>query len=82
MVFSPNSRFLAVTELTGGLQQFYRVVVFDFVGGKQIIAHEEKSEKPEDLGIISFLRWVDDSTLRIGTFSSDHEERERSWRYA
>src|SRR6266511_5133708 len=68
MVFSSNSRFFAATELTGGSQHYYRVVVFDFITDRQTIAHEERSERPEDLGIICSLRWADDTTLRIGTF--------------
>lgn len=80
MAFSSNSRFLAATESTGGSQHYYRVVVFDFVTDKQSIAYELRSERPEDLGIISSLRWSDDSTLRIATFSGYHGESELIWK--
>src|SRR5882724_2443503 len=66
MVFSSNSRFFAATEFTGGLQHYYRVVVFDFTTDRQTIAHEERPERPEDLGIISSLRWAMERTSTFG----------------
>src|SRR5260221_6035654 len=80
MVFSRNSRFLALTEFTVTHQQLSRVVVFDFVTDRQIIAHDEKSERLEDAQVVTSLRWTDDSTLRIGTASGDLVERVHTWK--
>ncbi len=80
MAFSSNSRFLALTEFTGGSEDYYRIVVLDLVTDKQTIAYELRSERPEDLGIISGLKWSDDSTLRISTFSGESGESERIWK--
>ena len=77
MVFSPNSRFLALTELTITDRQLSRVVVLDFITGKQSIVLDEKSERIEDMASVTSLRWTDDSTLRIGTFAGDFTDRER-----
>ena len=78
MVFSPNSRFLALTEFIATDQQMSRVVVLDFITNRQIMAHDEKSERIEDMEIVTSLRWTEDSTLRIGTCTSgDFREGER-----
>ena len=78
MVFSLNSRFLALTELTAGSQQLVRVVVLDFLTDRLMIAHDEKSERLESMETITSLRWTDDVTLRIGTFAGDFSEGERA----
>jgi hypothetical protein len=80
MVFSPNSRFLALTEFTATDQQMSRVVVLDFITERQIIVHDEKSERIEDMQAVTSLRWADDSTLRIGTTSGDFVERVHTWK--
>jgi hypothetical protein len=77
MAFSPNSRFLALTEFTGMGQQLSRVVVLDFITGNQSIVLDEKSERIEDMASITSLRWTDDSTLRIGTVSDAFTDGER-----
>jgi hypothetical protein len=79
MVFSPNSRFLALTEFTcDPPQQVVRVVVLDFLTGRQIIVHDEKSERLGVMETITSLRWTDDVTLRIGSFAGDFSEGERT----
>jgi len=85
MVFSPDSRFLALTELTATDQQMCRVVVLDFLTERQIIVYDEKSERIEDMASITSLLWTDDATLRIGTFAgSDFSQGERTqiWKAA
>ena|SRR5205809_396398 len=84
MVFSPNSRFLALTEFTITDQQMSRVVVLDFITDRQTIALDEKSERIEDMASVTSLRWTDDLTLRIGTLAGDFSdgERIRIWRAA
>src|SRR5437660_9643759 len=74
MVFSPNSRFIALTEFAVDSQQLVRVVVLDCITDRQMIAHDEKSERLEDMQTVTSLRWTDDSTLRIGTGSGDLQE--------
>ena len=80
MMFSPNSRFLALTEFTATDEQLSRVVVLDCFTDKQFIAHEEKSERIEDMQSVTSLRWTDEATLRIATCSGDLQERVQIWR--
>ena len=80
MVFSPNSRFLALTEFTATDHQMSRVVVLDFLTERQIIVRDEKSERIEETEVVTSLRWADDSTLRIGTASGDLVERVHTWK--
>jgi hypothetical protein len=83
MGFSPNSRFFALTEFTAADNQMSRVVVLDFLTGKEIVAHDEKAERIEDMATVTSLRWTDDVTLRIGTFAATHlaeGERTRIWK--
>ena len=85
MVFSPNSRYLALAELTATDQQLFRVVVLDFFTARQIIVCDEKSETIEDMVSITSLRWRDDVTLRIGLFAGtdfSQGERVRIWKAA
>jgi hypothetical protein len=74
MVFSPNSRFLALTEFTEAV----RVVVLDFLTGKQLIAHDQNSDGSQKMEIVTSLRWTDDSSLRIGTFAGTFGDGERA----
>ena len=85
MLFSPNSRFLALTEFIATKQQTSRVVVLDFMTGREIIVHEQKAERIQDMASITSLRWTDDATLRIGTMAAAHlsdGERIRIWKAA
>jgi hypothetical protein len=83
MVFSPNSRHLALTEFTATDQQISRVVVLDFITGREIIVYNEKAERIEDMACVTSLRWTDNATLRIGTYAAAHlsdGERFRIWK--
>ena len=76
MVFSDNSRFLAVAESFSDNTAYdnsSRVVVFDFAKQKEIIVYTEKQG-----GIIT-LRWTDDS-LHIGAYSNLHGAKEHIWK--
>jgi hypothetical protein len=68
---SANSRFLALTEFIASLQQLVRVVVLDCLTDQQMLAYDEKAESIQDLQTITSLRWIDDSTLRIGASGGD-----------
>ena len=81
MVFSPNSRFLALQEYVGADHQISRVVVLDFLTDKQIVVYDDKVERLEDSLAITSLRWTNDSTLRIGLACPFDftQERVRFW---
>ena len=85
MAFSPNSRFLALTELTATDQQMCRVVVIDFLTDRQVVVYDEKSERIEEIPSITSLRWTEGVTLHIDTFAgSDFSRGERThiWKAA
>src|SRR4051812_25734220 len=64
MVFSPDSRFLALTEMT--VDGKSRITVLDFCTEKEAIAYDEKSDSTSFSVIINSLDWTDEVTLRIG----------------
>jgi len=79
MIFSPNSRFLALIELTvaGGS----RVTVLDFSSDRELIAFES-SGKPDDMVTISSLNWAEDEALHMGIFKLREGKITKVWRPA
>jgi hypothetical protein len=69
-----------LTEFTATDQQMSRVVVLDFITERQIIVHDEKSERIEDMQAVTSPGWADGTTLRIGTASGDLVERVHTWK--
>ena len=79
MVFSSDSRFLAATEHFADASHYdgsSRVVVFDFIRGREIIVCTEMQ------GSIQSLRWTDVASLSIAAHSHLHGAREHVWRAA
>lgn len=75
MVFSEDSRFLAVAESYSDSSSYdnsSRVIVFDFTRRKEITVYVEKS------GSITTLTWTD-HMLRIGAHSNLHGAKETIW---
>jgi hypothetical protein len=78
MVFSKDSRFLAAEEnfeLEGGA----RILVFDFVARKEVVAHEVK-DWTVNYTVIMSLEWTDSISLRICTFSPVFGHGELVWK--
>jgi hypothetical protein len=79
MIFSPNSRFLALTELTVSSQS--RVTVLDFSSDKELIAYESP-QRPKHMVCISSLNWSEDESLIIGIFKIPEGNITTVWRAA
>jgi hypothetical protein len=76
MAFSPDSRFLAISELVDAAQPASRVVVFDF--GRKI----ERIVFSRTPSLIRKIDWPSRDEVRIHSWSLPGGDEQSSWRVA